>query len=387
MVRPVWSPDETHLRFTRLNGNAYTSSIWEVSVDGRDLHRLLPGGQMSDDCCGHWTADGKYFIFQARTQVWALPRKGAVPGLLAKPVQLTFGPMSLFDPVPSKDGKKLFCIGSTTRGELLRYDMKAARFTPFLGGISAEYAAFSKEGQWVAYVSFPEGTLWRSKVDGSERLQLTFPPSNAVLPRWSPDGKTILFFQIAPDLTTKLFTISSEGGTPRPLMPDGPQPQRSPTWSPEGDRIAFGGNGRDPQALIRILDVASSKVTTLTGSRGLYSPRWSPDGHYLAALSHDLRRLMLFDFNTQQWRELANGTLNWPCWSHDSHSLYLLDGNQADLVRIRVSDGKLKRVADLRNFSTTGYLGGALALAPDDSPLLLRDAGNYDVYEWDWNKP
>ena len=64
---------------------------------------------------------------------------------------------------------------------------------PFLGGISAEFLDFSKDGQWVAYVSYPEGTLWRSKADGSERLQLTFGPDSAIMPRWSPDGKAIIF--------------------------------------------------------------------------------------------------------------------------------------------------------------------------------------------------
>ncbi len=37
--------------------------------------------------------------------------------------------------------------------------------------------------------------LWRSKLDESERLQLTYPPMYAVLPRWSPDGKKIIFFE------------------------------------------------------------------------------------------------------------------------------------------------------------------------------------------------
>ena len=97
--------------------------------------------------------------------------------------------MPLSSPVHSTDGKKLFVVGRTFRGELTRYDLKSGRFEPYLGGISAEYVAFSKDGQWVAYVSFPEGTLWRSKADGSERLQLTYPPMYALMPRWSPDGK------------------------------------------------------------------------------------------------------------------------------------------------------------------------------------------------------
>ena len=65
---------------------------------------------------------------------------------------------------PSKDGKKLFVSASNSdRGELMRYDSRSGEFAPFLGGISAEYLGFSKDGQWVAYVSYPEGTLWRSK--------------------------------------------------------------------------------------------------------------------------------------------------------------------------------------------------------------------------------
>jgi Tol biopolymer transport system component len=394
-MKPVWSPDQSHLRFTRLNRSTHISSIWEISIDGKNLHRLLPdwtsapadsGRRAEGDCCGHWTADGKYFIFQAQEQLWALPRSGML-GSAAKPVQLTFSPMSLSAPIPSADGKSLFCIGSTKRGELRHYDVKAGQFAPYLGGISAEYPAFSKDGQWVAYVSFPEGILWRSKVDGSERRQLTFPPDYAMLPRWSPDGQTILFSAVAPDRTIWLSLISREGGSPKPLLPNGPQPQKSATWSADGGKIAFGGNSRDPESLIRILDVASSQVTTIPGSQGLYSPRWSPEGRFLAALSGDLRRVMLFDFQKKQWTALATtGTLNWPAWSHDSRFLYFLEGNEAgNVVRIRLSDHKLERLTDLKNLVTTGYYGGALALTPDDSPLLMRDAGTYDVYATNWN--
>jgi hypothetical protein len=78
--------------------------------------------------------------------------------------------------VSSPDGKKLYADGYLPRSELVRYDSHARGFVPFLSGISADYLAFSRDGKWVTYVSVPENTLWRSRVDGSERLQLTFPP-------------------------------------------------------------------------------------------------------------------------------------------------------------------------------------------------------------------
>src|SRR5438045_9661732 len=94
----------------------------------------------------------------------------------SQPVRLTTGPMTFSSPLPSKDGKKLFVVGALARGELARYDTKSAEFVPFLSGISADSLSFSKDGQWVAYGSFPEGTFWRSKSDGSQRRQLTYRP-------------------------------------------------------------------------------------------------------------------------------------------------------------------------------------------------------------------
>jgi len=56
----------------------------------------------------------------------------------------------------------------------MRYDMETGQFVSYLSGISAEGVSFSSDGKWVAYVTYPEETLWRMRTDGSERLQLTF---------------------------------------------------------------------------------------------------------------------------------------------------------------------------------------------------------------------
>jgi Tol biopolymer transport system component len=389
----AWSPDGSHLRFdtTESAGTIGQQLTWEVSATGTDLHRFFDGWHdPPDECCGKWTADGRYFVFQSKNQIWALAEKSSFMHSEPKPIALTSSPLSLSYPLPSKDGKKLFMIGQTYRGELMRFDGKSGQFSTFLGGISAEYVAFSKDGQWVTYVAYREGSLWRSKVDGSEGLQLTYPPMYPVLPRWSPDGKRIIFFEFARSAAkpARIYEVSVEGGSPRELMPEDPRQQLDPNWAPDGTKIVFSNESNDPSSAIHVLDVASHQVSDLPNSQGLYSPRWSPDGRYISAFSADSMRLMLFDSQTQKWTELANGSLSWLNWSHDGQYVYVLDyrGKNA-VVRIRVSDHKTEQVVDLKSLATTGRYGGALSLAPDDSPLLLRDTGSQDVYSVDWEAP
>jgi Tol biopolymer transport system component len=388
VLTPVWSHDGSELRFSvqDLTGAA---SLWEVSAEGTNLHPLFPGWHNPpDECCGKWTADGRYFVFQSQGQIWALPEGGRLlrkgPG---KPFQLTSTPMALAWPLPSRDGKKLFVVGQTKRGELVRWDSKLRQFATFLSGISAQDVAFSKDGQWVAYVSYPERTLWRSRPDGSERFQLSYPPLHAMLPRWSPDGKQILFMDLPTGKPGRTYLVSAEGGSPQNLMAEEPHQQIDPNWSPDGGKIVFGGNPPDITA-IHVLDLKTDQVSTLPGSEGLFSPRWSPDGRYIAALRADALAVVLYDFEMQQWSQLAKGGVGYPSWSKDGHYVYFMRApNDPAVLRVRISDFKVEQVVDLKNFRMASYFGFWLGLASDDAPLLLRDTGSQEIYALDWEAP
>src|SRR5712692_4337455 len=247
-----WSPDGHVLRFTVFDPKSNSQSLWEVKSDGTNLHPLLPGWSTpSSEHDGVWTPDGKYFLFSSQhgdttgltVNVWAIREKSAFFQRKGpQPRQLTAGPMNTWATLPSKDGKKLFVIGSKPRGELVQYDSKSRQFVPYLSGISADSLAFSRDGEWVAYVTFPEGVLWRSRMDGSQRLQLTFPPMRVLLPRWSPDGKRIAFMGVAPGKPWKISLVSAEGGSSQQLLLlPGERNEMDPNWSRDGNSLVFGG--------------------------------------------------------------------------------------------------------------------------------------------------
>jgi serine/threonine protein kinase/Tol biopolymer transport system component len=383
----LWSPDGSALRFTLKDQKTNATALWEVSAAGKNPHELLPDWHNPpSECCGVWTADGKHFLFSSQGSIWELPEKS---GLLRKtgsePRQLTSGPLALFSPLPGKDGKKLFVVGRRRRGELIRQEPGSDHLAPFLNGISVEHLSFSNDGRWVAYVSFPEGTLWRSKADGTERQQLSSPPLYASLPRWSPDGKQIAFFSVTPGKPPRIYVVSAEGGSPQELLPDDDHAQADPYWSPDGSALIFGSAYASAAVGIRILDMKTHALTTLPDSQDLFSPRWSPDGRYIAAVRGDSQNLLLFDRSKQKWSEAIEGrNVAFPNWSRDSKYIYFLSWPEnPGVFRMHLGDSSVARVLDLRDFRPTGYWEDWLGLDPRDAPLLLRDTGLQDVYAFD----
>jgi Tol biopolymer transport system component len=394
---PRWSPDGKKIRFTLTDPKTNSNSLWEVSADGNDLHPLLPGWNTPpEECCGNWTPDGRYYLFGSNrggvSNIWAGRESG---GLFRKasfaPVQLTTGTMYLSAPLPALDGKKVFVIGTQQRGELLRYDAKTGQWVPHLSGISAQTVSFSRDGKWVAYVAYPEGTLWRSSLDGSDRVQLTFPPLQAYLPYWSPDGKQITFMGLASDRRWHIFLISVEGGSPQQLT-SGDRGQGDPSWSLDGHSLAYGEYAsplsRGP--LIHVLNLQTHQVSDVPGSEAIYAPRWSPNGRYIAAISVLGDKLMVFDFTTRKWELLATLNMGFIVWSSDSETLYfdtLMEKDSA-FYRLRMSNRKLERLVSLKSVRRVMWPASPWSgLTPDNSPLVLRDTGSQDIYALDWEAP
>ena len=379
-----FSPDGSRISFSIARPESDSSALWEMRSDGSDLHPLFPGWRSPPvECCGVWTPDGRYYLFVSGfpgSDVWALRE---TTGLFRRrssiPFQLTTGPLSFTSLTPSPDGRKLFAHGLQGRGELVRYDAKSHQFVPFLSGISAGELDFSRDGRWVTYVSYPEYTLWRCRTDGSERLQLTYPPVSAGLPRWSPDGTQIAYVDSQLGRPWKAFLISAQGGSPKEVLPEN-HTQVDPSWSPDGKKLALGRTqetGQTEPLLIQIVDLATRQASTIPGSENLYSPRWSPDGQYLAALSQDSTKLLLFNFKTQKWSDWITepGGFGFPNWSSDGHYLYydIAFSDDPTFQRIQVGQTRSELLADLKALTRfkSRAAGPWSNVAPDGSALFV----------------
>jgi len=391
-----FSPDNSRLRFTLNNSDLSNSTIWEVRTDGAGLHRLLPGWHIPDsECCGVWSADGRYYFFVSVTSglsnIWVLREpRGPFDLRASAPFQLTTGPMSLTFLTPSPDGKRLFADGYQPRAELVRYDAKSHQFTPFLAGISAGEVSFSQDGNWITYVSYPDRSLWRSRVDGRERLQLTSAPISAFLPRWSPDGKQIAYADQQPGRPWRVFLISSDGGTPREVLSE-KENQNDVGWSPDGKQLVFGRvpflQGTTDKIVIKIVDLVTKKESIVPGSANMYAPRWSPDGQHLVAVSADNKKLLLFDFKTQKWADwITSDLLGAPSWSKDGAYVYYDDmsAGSSSYRRIKVGAKKSDLVVQLADINLYSFMTG---ITPDGSPLLTRDVSVDEIYSLEVELP
>jgi len=133
--------------------------------------------------------------------------------------------------------------------------------------------------------------------------------------------------------------------------------------------------------VLGFVDLDTRQVRILSGSDGMWSPRWSPDGRYVLALRTVSQGLWLFDFTTQQWHTLPVGVPDFPSFSHDSRFIYFLRfGREQGVFRIPLAGGKVERVVDMTDWHLTGHSGFSMTLDPTDAPLVLRGVGSNDIY-------
>ena len=400
-----WSPDGEHVRYTHAEAYSVGDSIWEIAVSGQGRPRLVFAADLLVPLVGTppvgGTPDGRYLVF-ARSQKGLLARR--VRGMPwtrgAESVSLATPP-SLISPRITPDGRHIVAVQWRQLGQLQRFDGKTKTFLPFLGGMSAVEVEFSPDEQWVAGVSyhgygFSGNRLWRARRDGSEKVQLSDLDASSLAPvRWSPDGRSISFRAIvreAGHTRVREHLVSAAGGPAEPVPPLEPGGRVwEACWLPDG-ALVFDEESTVGQTVLRRLDLKTRRVTTLPDSKGFNAPKCARSGRIFAEDTSDSadqeakKRFVykMLEPGRDVWTSyVLPVSIQYPNWSRDGRFIYAIDGG-GRLYRLELSTGHLEPIAHIDDFR----LGHRwMGLAPDDSPLVLRDATQWDIYRLDWEAP
>jgi eukaryotic-like serine/threonine-protein kinase len=363
-----------------------SSTLVEIGADGVGLRTILSPGKDGQPCCSSWTPDGKYLVFGTEhrqgSDLWVLPMKTGFFRRASAPIRLTAGPLEYSGEGLSHDGKQIFAIGTKRRGEVVHYDLRTQQFRPFLGGISAIGASFSKDGKWVAYISYPDHTLWRSHADGTERTQLTYPPMKVQSPFISPDGSKVAFTSAQYDI----HMVGADGGAPQKIA----EHSAAANWSPDGNLLLFTsyyGYDRPAaerhQSYLQTFDLRTRETRVVPSSEGKGGGIWvGQDG--LIAGGEEATKFLYFDFKSQKWSELLSGNfVNW-CVSLDGKYLYFTTGGvEPQVKRVRLSEGRVEPITSLtglRRVVDPVEQSTQIGVAPDGSPVFTRDIGTQEIY-------
>jgi eukaryotic-like serine/threonine-protein kinase len=375
------SPDGTQLSVTLYSK---TFRIWLMGSDGKDPHPLdLDWPIDADEFDGQWTPGGGHFIFnsarEGRGNVYELMKPRWFE-FWKKPeaMRLTGNQLNITDAVPARDSKSLFVLGRVESGTMQVFDPRAGKLVPFLGGLPAQQFVVSPDRQWMAYTEYPSGHLWRSRLDGSDAVQLTKVP--AYMEQWSPDGKWIAYSD-----WRKIYRVPADGGAPEKVMSEGDH-EVMPTWSPDGRSIIFNRfDFRNEPDGLYVADVESGKATPMPGAEKFYIPAWSPDGRYLLAMAREPLRMVIYSAATKQWRTLMqfDAPEGFYAWSPDSRFVYFSQTEtHAGMYRVSVPDGARQRVSDIPDIEVIN--AAFVSVTADGQPAIMGHAGAAQVYSLQW---
>jgi dipeptidyl aminopeptidase/acylaminoacyl peptidase len=393
----TWAPDGRRIRYQAAgpSGHEREAWIWETTVAGDAPQPLWPGYPSG------WTRDGRYFVLRRSTEsskrldVFAVREKPWPPWARAQPVPITSGPLT-FDSVRARpDGGGLFAFGADTRGELLRYDPVTGHFAKHLEGASIASVDASRDGEWLAWTTWPEGVLWRSRADGSQKLRLTPTGLWAGLPRWSPDGTRIAFTgQRAPGAARSVSLVSADGGAAEVLAtPEPGLDHWDVCWLPDGHSLVFSYLQRQRIGLFRV-DLTTRQVSPWPGAERLQYPKCSPQGRVFALERAAPARNMLatdsrvFLPERGAWQEVTVPGFTYANWTRDGQALIGLNASEVRIERFSLATRRSEVIADVRSLTLASQANVPwMGLDATDAPLVTRDVSTSDLYALDWEAP
>jgi eukaryotic-like serine/threonine-protein kinase len=232
-----------------------------------------------------WMPDGRSLVANATMSqgtfayLWQIPISGGAP------TRLDWLGSSIHDAALSSTGRRLVATRDLGTVDIWRFDLASPGSVATIHPVSSTLPdldpEFSPDGSKIAFASARSGVeqeIWIAQSDGSGAMLLTRGAAgrNRGSPRWSHDGKRIVFDSASDDAVRRAYVMDATGGAPR-LVSDAHA--NYPSWSHDDKWIYFASNRSGRVEVWRVAaDGGAPEQVTRSGGT---APRVSPDGRTL----------------------------------------------------------------------------------------------------------
>jgi len=334
-VQPSWSPGGKRIAYWSFASETGRRSIWTIRSDGRDRVEVIGDSKLNWHPV--WSPDGRYLYFLSdrggSQNIWRV-RIEEDSGRVQGPPEAVGAPAASVSGLSlSRDGSRILYATDNSQAnvDLAGLDPETGvvlgGLKPVTGGSwSIVTADISPDGSRIAfYTQAPEEEIFVVSAAGGEPRQLTHDSYKDRVPRWSRDGRSILFYSNRSG-KYEAWKIDADGGGLEQLTRFD-RPVYNPVWSPDGRDLAI-NLGAEVGALVDLAPPLARRkpkpIVEVGEKPGAFAPdSWSPDGRWLAGYRNP-DGFELYSFQTGRFEKISDHGL-YVTWLHDSRRLLFLD--------------------------------------------------------------
>ncbi len=334
-VQPSWSPGGRRITYWGSTAETGRRSIWTSRLDGSEPVEVI-GDREHLSWKPTWSADGRFLYFLSNRggsmNVWRTRIDEASGRILGEPEAVRVPARQVSGLSLGRDGQRILYATDDSKSNVERAELDPATgevlggLTPVTtGSWSIRSAQISPDGDWIAFdTESPQEDLFILRTDGTDQLQLTRDPHKDRIPRWSPDGRSLVFYSNRGS-KYEAWRIQVDGsGLTRLTQLD--RALYNPIWSPDGRQLAVNLDYAEGAVLDldRPLERRRPRLLTESGKGApTFAPdSWSADGRWLAGYNDE--GICLYSFDARRFERIPESGVS-VTWLRDGKRLIYLD--------------------------------------------------------------